>query len=617
MKADKLFPAIALITSFAVYLLTLANTVSFFDSGELISAAATLGIAHPPGYPLYAQWGHLFSYVPLGNLAFRINLASAVFGSLAVMIIYLLTHHIILKAFPHTADTIKVKLTALSASLSFAFSLNHWGQTNMSEVYAMNTFFIAFIILLLLIWRKKVLQGNHPEKNHSKLLYLSIFLFGLAFGDHHTVLVVVPIIFFIIVITRWKLFLDARGLAFMLLFFILGISIYLYMPVRASAVLIMNWGDPETLDQFRWMLLREGYPRGSLSRELDLFLYQLKTINLLNEFTIAGFILFMIGLISATKRGWVYTIVTLTVLMVLSVGIIIYSNGPKENTFLFEAFHTPTYMAFSPWIGAGLFWLLSIVDRLLLKNNEGAMQSRIILTIWIICLALLPAYLLYNHFHKNDRSRNFIAFDYAVNELKSLSHNGILFTWGDSGAFPLWYLQFVEKYQDKTLLLHTPHLASSWYVDEIPDLSRSRVKRIPENRRTPGIVVEVITRENMGKRQSYIDYSSKYSYPVNNLEFAPYGIVYKQMAKKTPLDLSIWDKYVMRNLISRDIVIDLDIGKAIAIYGFCYFDNGYALLREGKRQESINIFTKAVEIVPGLKGRAQQVLFPRAKQGQK
>jgi len=614
LKSGKRYPAIAFLTSFAVYLLTLANTVSFFDSGELISAAATLGIAHPPGYPLYAQWGHLFSYLPLGNLAFRINLASAVFGSLAVMIIYLLTHHLILKAFPHITGNIKVKLTSLSAALAFAFSLNHWGQTNMSEVYAMNSFFIALIIITLLMWRRKVKEDTSLKNNNSKYLYFCAFLFGLAFGDHHTILVVVPVIFFIIVLTRWQLFLNVRLIPFLLFFFILGFSIYLYMPVRAAAVLIMNWGDPETLDQFRWMFLREGYPKGTLSREWGLFAEQLKTINLLYEFTIAGFVLFIIGLITCIKRGWPYAVITFTVLMVLSVGIIIYSNAPKANIFLYEAFHTPTYMLFAPWIGAGLFWLLSMVDRLLSRLSEDEEEKGYLLVLWIIFLAALPSYLLYNHFSKNDRSRNFIAFDYAVNELKSLSHNGILFTWGDSGAFPLWYLQFIEKYQDKALLLHTPHLASSWYVEEIPYLAKSRINRIPENRRTPGMVVEVIARENMGKRKSYIDYSSKYSYPVNNLEFAPYGIVYRQTDRKEPIDMTIWDKYVTRNLLSRNILIDLDIGKAIAIYGFCHYDNGYALLREGRRQEAINSLTKAIEIVPSLQGRAQRLLSPPRQQ---
>ena len=91
MTQKKMFPAISLLVSFGVYLLTMGNTVSFFDSGELIAASATLGLAHPPGYPLYALVGHIFSYIPISNIAFRTNLASAVFGAMAVMSMYMIT----------------------------------------------------------------------------------------------------------------------------------------------------------------------------------------------------------------------------------------------------------------------------------------------------------------------------------------------------------------------------------------------------------------------------------------------------------------------------------------------------------------------------------------------
>lgn len=74
--------------SFIVYLLTLAPTVYWGDSGELITVAYTLGIAHPSGYPTYTLLGHLFTYIPFGSIAWRVNLMSAVFASLAVMLLY-------------------------------------------------------------------------------------------------------------------------------------------------------------------------------------------------------------------------------------------------------------------------------------------------------------------------------------------------------------------------------------------------------------------------------------------------------------------------------------------------------------------------------------------------
>ena len=65
------------ILSFSTYVLTLCPTVSWYDSGELISACYNLGIAHPTGYPLYTIFGRIFSLLPLGNSAFRVNILSA------------------------------------------------------------------------------------------------------------------------------------------------------------------------------------------------------------------------------------------------------------------------------------------------------------------------------------------------------------------------------------------------------------------------------------------------------------------------------------------------------------------------------------------------------------
>lgn len=608
MTQKKMFPAISLLVSFGVYLLTMGNTVSFFDSGELIAASATLGLAHPPGYPLYVLVGHIFSYIPISNIAFRTNLASAVFGALAVMVIYMVTETVLRKIFTEEESHLKMRITALSASFAFAFSLNHWGQTNMSEVYALNSFMIGIIILILINWRiTLVSEKPGARKNRTKHLWFAVFLFGLGFGDHHTVLVVVPVAVFIIAVTNWRLLIDLRFMSLLLFFFILGFSVYLYLPIRASQSLIMNWGDPETLEQFLWLILRQGYPKGEIWREWSLFFQQLKTINLLYEFTVAGFILFTLGLVTSLKKGWSYAGITGIVLLVLSVGVVIHSNAPKENIFLYEAFHTPTYMVFAPWIGVGMFWLLSNANNQLTR----IFPDRNLIALWLTILTILPAFLIYEHYDKNDRSRNFISYDYATNELKSLSSNGILFTWGDSGAFPLWYLQYVERYQPGVLLLHTPHLASDWYIDEIPDLKNNRLRKVPQNHRTPGMAVELIAKENLGKRRSYIDYSSKYSFPIRNMNFAPYGIVYRHEERKESLDPSIWDNYVKRDLVGGDILKDLDIGKAISIYGFCYYDNGYALLKEGRRNEAINMFKKSVEIVPGLKARAQRALFPR------
>src|SRR5215471_9949784 len=83
-KARLLCAALVFVAAFALYLRTLAPTVTLTDSGELIVAARTLGVAHPPGFPLYVLLAHLAAMVPIGNIAARVNFASAVFAATAV-----------------------------------------------------------------------------------------------------------------------------------------------------------------------------------------------------------------------------------------------------------------------------------------------------------------------------------------------------------------------------------------------------------------------------------------------------------------------------------------------------------------------------------------------------
>ena len=89
------YAVVVAVVAFGVYLKTLAPTVSFFDSGELIAAAYTLGVAHPPGYPLYVLVGWLFAQLPLGSVAYRLNVMSACFAALAAITAYYMTYLLI------------------------------------------------------------------------------------------------------------------------------------------------------------------------------------------------------------------------------------------------------------------------------------------------------------------------------------------------------------------------------------------------------------------------------------------------------------------------------------------------------------------------------------------
>ncbi len=86
-----IFAILSFVVPFGISMLTLAPSVTFFDSGEFLTATASLGSAHSPGYPLFLMYAKPFSWIPLGNIAFRINMATAFSASLACLGVYFLT----------------------------------------------------------------------------------------------------------------------------------------------------------------------------------------------------------------------------------------------------------------------------------------------------------------------------------------------------------------------------------------------------------------------------------------------------------------------------------------------------------------------------------------------
>src|SRR3989344_8676467 len=133
-----LIPALGIFGStLTIYILTLSRSVYFGDSGEFIALAKTLGIAHPPGYPLYTMLAHLFTYLPFGTLAFRVNLFSAVTSSLTVVVIYFIC-----------LELTSNRLASISASLFLAFSYLFWLYSLVAEVFSLHALFVTLIILV-------------------------------------------------------------------------------------------------------------------------------------------------------------------------------------------------------------------------------------------------------------------------------------------------------------------------------------------------------------------------------------------------------------------------------------------------------------------------------------
>ena len=157
---------------FILYLKTLAPTVLPYDSPALLDVAmlqmqvCVLGITHPTGYPSYLMLSHLFTYLPFGDCAYRANLASAVYATLAVSVVF-------------AAGNLLSRRVVVAAIAALAFGLGSalWSQAVIAEVYTLNALFVALTLLALLLWR---------ERRRDRYLLLCAFLVGLSMTNHLT-----------------------------------------------------------------------------------------------------------------------------------------------------------------------------------------------------------------------------------------------------------------------------------------------------------------------------------------------------------------------------------------------------------------------------------------------
>jgi 4-amino-4-deoxy-L-arabinose transferase-like glycosyltransferase len=216
--------------SFLIYLSTLCPSVYLGDSGELSAAAFSLGVAHPSGYPLYALVGKVFCLIPIGNVGFRMNLMSAVFGVLAVWLVYSLIERIT-----------RSKVGAWTGAGILAFIPLFWSQTVAAEVYALHTFFVALLFWLLWRW---------DEGGEFYLLVVFALVTGLSFGNHMQTVMLAPAVYYLILSREARALVDWKRFLVLSLIFVVGLLVYVYLPVRTWAGAAIHWGDPDSWGRF-------------------------------------------------------------------------------------------------------------------------------------------------------------------------------------------------------------------------------------------------------------------------------------------------------------------------------------------------------------------------------
>jgi Protein of unknown function (DUF2723) len=233
--------ATVFVLSATIYLATMAPTVTFVDSGELIAAAQSLGVAHPPGFPLYTLLAHLATTIPAGTVAQRVHVVSALSAALAAATLTMLALEVLRRQGPRRMGAPDV-VAAAAGGLLFAFSRTLWSYATVAEVYTLSIAMVLIVALLVLRW---------SSRQEDRSLYVAGALFGLALGVHHvTVVLTVPALLWLVYRARGGRFLVGKTmLATTLVALTAATLVYASLAWAASRSAGLNWGDPQTLER--------------------------------------------------------------------------------------------------------------------------------------------------------------------------------------------------------------------------------------------------------------------------------------------------------------------------------------------------------------------------------
>lgn len=451
--------------SCVLYTLTCAPSVLPGDAGEFQFVPYLLGIAHPTGYPLYVLLGWAWSHlVSVADVAYRMNLFSALWAGLAVALTYVLALRVTRQANPGL-NLLQARLVAGVAATSLAVSTTFWQQSVVAEVYSFNTFWVALVLLFVLRLQQVF--------SFRRGLALALAC-GLSLTHHSTMVLLMPGVLTLVGLMRrhtptseeaelaegmqperavpWRrrlkrlIALTGAVLAPLLL--------YLYLPLRAPdvpyATLSLSEGQTLTLYSHTWQGFWQhvtgsvfvgnlGAPAGQSSAGIDWrgrvgMVWQL----LCQQYGIVGVVLALLGIarLVVGKCGGLLALTGVSYLAYLGFNLM-YFIGDVHDLF------TPTYLLVALWLAIGLGTLAWALKQIISRRWRQA--ERLAYAGALLAFAL-PVALLITHWPVADRSADTRAAEMWQPILSQpVPARAVLVSNDRDEMMPLWYYQYVEQ----------------------------------------------------------------------------------------------------------------------------------------------------------------------------
>lgn len=450
-RKDWLAAGIVSAFSAALYISTAARDIIVGDTPEFVTVAVTLGVAHPPGYPLFTMLGHLFSWLPFKDIPFRVNLSSCVCNVIALNLIFFTALRLS-----------KSRPAALIAAVVLAVNPLFWTWSLAAEVFALNNLLASLMIYLLVRW--------HEEPERTGFFVGACFVAGLGLSHHQTLLLLGPACLFVVWQGRSVLLSRPHVLVMGALVFAAGFTPYLYVLWAAERHPFYNWGNISSLRDLWHMIARKGYGTrnlvpmpeylgGSNIRRL---------LALCSSFGALLGLLALLGLVASWRRQrWYFWFVLLAFgfagLFFVSLTRLNLATAPS-GLYVLERFFILPQVIIAPLVALGIALVASY-------GSYTPRLRRIALALTgIVVIAGTVA----TNYRRVDQSDNRIARSFAEDVLASVEPGTVLLASGDSVVLPLTYLQAVEHARPDVAVIMLSLLPGDWYLGQLrerhPDL---------------------------------------------------------------------------------------------------------------------------------------------------
>lgn len=443
---DWLMTGLVTAVAFGAYLMTMCRSVSFIDAGELATVASVLGIAHPTGYPLFTLTAHLAQWFSFGGSQILVLNG---FSSLVVALAVGVFSRVALKMgmLAGVRDRTLIRAASGLASLVLAFSTTVWAQSVAIEVYGLHLLMILLTILHLL---RNYAEDSGDGSGISRSLLVAAFLLGLSFANHLTTLLLVPALLTIFV-SQYGFRRSALVRALKLLpLFLLGLSLYLYLPLRAPSLPPAHWGYPATVERLFWHVSGKQYRNWmfsgfeSASKQFSYFVEHFSSE--FNWLVIALLVYGLFRLYRAEKTlFWFFAMAF--------VGCVAYSIN--YDIYDIDSYFLLAYIAIGAFVFSGILFLLGIAWR----RYKAAVRIGSLLL-----LLTLPVLQFVRNYSSVNESDNFLTEDYVRTVFSNAEPKALFITYQwDYFVSPSIYYQIVEKERPDITVIDKELLRRSWY----------------------------------------------------------------------------------------------------------------------------------------------------------